>query len=129
MKKAIHIAIIILFLVAMCTTEQIISQTFLRDTRSKVDELFEISSSSEIINTEEISNKTDELEEFWRKRESILCTFINHREIEEIGVEISKLKSALREDEKHVFLESIMLIQFYLRSYQHVLGINFQSIF
>ena len=64
MKKAIHIAIIILFLIAMCATEQIISQTFLRDTKSKVDELFKISSSSEIVNTEEISNKTDELEEF-----------------------------------------------------------------
>ena len=129
MKKAIHIAIIILFLIAMCTTEQIISQTFLRDTKSKVDELFEISSLSETVNTEEICAKTNELEEFWRKRESVLCTFINHREIEEIGVEISKLKSAVKEDEKHVYLESIMLIQFYLKSYQHVLGINFQSIF
>ena len=129
MKKAIHIAIIILFLIGMCATEQIISQTYLNDTKGKVDELFEISSLSETVNTEEISAKTNELEEFWRKRESVLCTFINHREIEEIGVEISKLKSALREDEKHVFLESIMLIQFYLRSYQHVLGINFQSIF
>ena len=129
MKKAIHIAIIILFLIGMCTTEQIISQTFLRDTKSKVDELFEISSLSETVNTEEISAKTNELEEFWRKRESVLCTFINHREIEEIGVEISKLKSAVKEDEKHVYLESIMLIQFYLKSYQHVLGINFQSIF
>lgn len=129
MKKAIHIAIIILFLIGICATEQIISQIYLNDTKGKVDELFEISSLSETVNTEEISAKTNELEEFWRKRESVLCTFINHREIEEIGVEISKLKSALREDEKHVFLESIMLIQFYLRSYQHVLGINFQSIF
>ncbi len=129
MKKAIHIAIIILFLIGMCATEQIISQTYLNDTKGKVDELFEISSLSETVNTEEISAKTNELEEFWRKRESVLCTFINHREIEEIGVEISKLKSAVKEDEKHVYLESIMLIQFYLKSYQHVLGINFQSIF
>ena len=129
MKKAIHIAIIILFLIAMCATEQIISQIYLNDTKGKVDELFEISSLSETVNTEEISAKTNELEEFWRKRESVLCTFINHREIEEIGVEISKLKSAVKEDEKHVYLESIMLIQFYLKSYQHVLGINFQSIF
>ena len=129
MKKAIHISIIILFLIGICITEQILYQKYFEETTKRVEELRLVAETSTDINTEEIISRTNDLEYYWTKKESVLCTFINHKEIEDIGVEISKLKSAIKENEKHVFVESLNLISFYLKSYEHMIGINAQNIF
>ena len=129
MKKAIHISIIILFLIGICITEQILYQKYFEETTKKVEELRLVAETSTDVNTEDIISRTNDLENYWTKKESVLCTFINHKEIEDIGVEISKLKSAIKENEKHVFVESLSLISFYLKSYEHMIGINAQNIF
>ncbi len=129
MKKAIHISIIILFLIGICITEQILYQKYFEETTKKVEELRLVAETSTDVNTEDIISRTNDLENYWTKKESVLCTFINHKEIEDIGVEISKLKSAIKENEKHVFVESLNLISFYLKSYEHMIGINAQNIF
>ena len=129
MKKAIHISIIILFLIGICITEQILYQKYFEETTKRVEELRLVAETSTDIDTEEIISRTNDLEDYWTKKESVLCTFINHKEIEDIGVEISKLKSAIKENEKHVFVESLNLISFYLKSYEHMIGINAQNIF
>ncbi len=129
MKKAIHISIIILFLIGICITEQILYQKYFEETTKRVEELRLVAETSTDVNTEEIISRTNDLEDYWTKKESVLCTFINHKEIEDIGVEISKLKSAIKENEKHVFVESLNLISFYLKSYEHMIGINAQNIF
>lgn len=129
MKKAIHISIIILFLVAICLTEQLLYQKYFDETTKKVENLRVIAETSTDINTQEIIDLTNDLEDYWTKKESVLCTFINHKDIEDIGVEISKLKSAIKENEKQIFVESINLISFFLESYEHMIGINAQNIF
>ena len=130
MKKAIHIGIIILFLIAICSTEQILAQTYLKETKEKATEILEIFENNETEDLKSIlETKTNELDKFWKQKENVLCSFINHTEIEEIGVEITKLKSALEENEKHVYLESLLQIHYYLYAYQHVIGINMQSLF
>ena len=129
MKKAIHISIIILFLVAICLTEQFLYKKYFNETSKKVENLRVIAEISTDINTQEIIDLTNDLEDYWTKKESVLCTFINHKDIEDIGVEISKLKSAIKENEKQIFVESINLISFFLESYEHMIGINAQNIF
>lgn len=129
MKKAIHISIIILFLVAICLTEQLLYKKYFNETSKKVENLRVIAETSTDINTQEIIDLTNDLENYWTKKESVLCTFINHKDIEDIGVEINKLKSAIKENEKQIFVESINLISFFLESYEHMIGINAQNIF
>lgn len=129
MKKAIHISIIILFLVAICLTEQLLYKKYFNETSKKVENLRVVAETSTDINTQEIIDLTNDLENYWTKKESVLCTFINHKDIEDIGVEINKLKSAIKENEKQIFVESINLISFFLESYEHMIGINAQNIF
>ncbi len=129
MKKAIHISIIILFLIGICITEQLLYQKYFDETTKKVENLRVIAETSTDINTQEIIDLTNDLEDYWTKKESVLCTFINHKDIEDIGVEISKLKPAIKENEKQIFVESINLISFFLESYEHMIGINAQNIF
>ena len=46
-----------------------------------------------------------------------------------IGIEINKMQSAIKENNKEQFAQSIDLIKFYLKGYQHVIGISIQNIF
>lgn len=129
MKKAIHIIIIIAFLIAICTIEQIMAQAYLKEAKKQVENLISISSQSFNEKTDELMFYTNELEKYWTEKENILCTFVNHREIEDIGIEISKLQTAIKNNEQKIYVESINLILYYIISYQHVIGINAQSIF
>lgn len=129
MKKLIHISIIILILVGLCLTEQLLTERYFKKTRSMIGEIELFLRNGQEISSEEVIQKTDELKKYWTEKESIICTFVNHTDIEDIGVEISKLKSAISEKNKEVFVESLNLISFYLDAYQHILGINLQSIF
>ena len=129
MKKAIHIIIIIAFLIAICTIEQIMAQAYLKEAKKQVENLISISSQPFNEKTDELMFYTNELEKYWTEKENILCTFVNHREIEDIGIEISKLQTAIKNNEQKIYVESINLILFYIISYQHVIGINAQSIF
>lgn len=118
-----------MFLVAICLTEQLLYKKYFNETSKKIENLRVIAEISTDINTQEIIDLTNDLEDYWTKKESVLCTFINHKDIEDIGVEISKLKSAIKENEKQIFVESINLISFFLESYEHMIGINAQNIF
>lgn len=129
MKKAIHISIIILFIVGACITEQILTKMYFRKTIDLVSSLQFYAEANEEINTPLFEEKAKELEDYWQAKESIICTFVNHKEIEDVGIEINKLQSAVKENNREVFIESLNLIAFYLDGYEHVVGINLQSIF
>ena len=100
MKKAIHIIIIIAFLIAICTIEQIMAQAYLKEAKKQVENLISISSQPFNEKTDELMFYTNELEKYWTEKENILCTFVNHREIEDIGIEISKLQTAIKNNEQ-----------------------------
>lgn len=129
MKKIINISIIILALTAICLTEQLLTHKYFTKTSEIISEIeFYLRNGNEIT-SEEIVARTNDLEKYWTQKEQVICTFVNHTDIEDIGVEISKLKSAITKNEEHVFLESLNLISYYLDAYQHILGINMQSLF
>lgn len=129
MKKAINISIILLFLVAACITDQILIKTYFNKTGEFVSIIKTYIEENDDVNTQFLIEKTDELNNYWQSKESIVCTFVNHQDISNLGVEINKLQSAAKENNRDVFVESINLIEFYLSGYEHVVGINLQSIF
>lgn len=129
MKKAIHIILIVLGLIALCTVEQIIAEKYLNDVQEKVDNLYtEFLAAENIINTKLIAN-TNQLADFWKEKENVLCTFVNHKDIEEIGEEITKLQSSVKNNNSEQYLQSIDLIKFYLQGYKHIIGISIQNVF
>lgn len=129
MKKAINIGIIVLFLIAICAVEQILSTKYLNEVETRVDKIYETFASLEEINNTKLISQMSELENFWTKKESVLCNFVNHKDIEDIGVEINKLHSAINQNDKNQFGQSLNLIKFYLDAYTHILGISIQNVF
>jgi uncharacterized protein YxeA len=129
MKKAIHITIILLFIAGMCLMEQLFSKSYLDELNKKVAQLQTVVAVSEDVDTEDISDLTYDIKNYWKDKETVLCTFVNHKEIEDIGVCINKLESSIRINDRDKFLENLNLIEFYIMSYRHVLGIDIQNIF
>lgn len=128
-RKAVYASLIIVFIFGICLTEQLLSKEYLGEMNEKTTNIINVLSTTDDLNSNNIPLLTDDLSIYWQKKEAILCTFINHKEIEDIGVEISKLKTALNNSNKEIYEECINLIKFYIKTYQHLFGINFQNIF
>ena len=129
MKKAINIIIIVLFLIAICAVEQVLSTKYLKEVEARVDGIYETFAALENINNTKLISEMSELENFWTAKENVLCNFVNHKDIEDIGVEINKLHSAINQNDKNQFSQSLNLIKFYLDAYKHILGISIQNTF
>lgn len=70
----------------------------------------------------------DNLEYAWKENESLMCFMVNHKSIQEIGIEISKMKSYLAEDDIKEFKASLELVKFYTHSYLHFMGASWHNI-
>lgn len=128
-RKIVSVSIIFLFIFGICLTEQLISQEYFGVMGEKTANIITILSTTEDLNSKNIPFFTDDLASYWKAKENILATFINNKEIEDIGIELNKLKTALNNSNKESYEESINLIKFYIKSYEHLFGVNFQNIF
>lgn len=129
MKKFINITIIILLLIAVCVVEQVLADKYLAEVEARVDTIYENFIALDDINDTKLIAQTNELEEYWTAKESVLCNFVNHKDIEDIGVEINKMQTATNNSNKEQYYESLKLVKFYLMGYKHVIGISIQNIF
>ena len=129
MKKFINITIIILLLIAVCVVEQVLADKYLAEVEKRVDTIYENFIALDDINNTKLIAQTNELEEYWTAKESVLCNFVNHKDIEDIGVEINKMQTATKDNNKDQYYESLKLVKFYLKGYKHVIGISIQNIF
>ncbi|MBQ0017524.1 MAG: DUF4363 family protein, partial [Clostridiales bacterium] len=97
-----------------------------------IDESYNINQSiknSENINTDELKLQIDNFEESWTQKENLLCLVINHKEIERIGEQITKLKVLIDQNKKEEAEYESSLLYFYAESYEHVINTSFQNIF
>lgn len=129
MRKIINVSFIILVIIGICLAEQLLSSNYLNELSKKTDHIESLLYVTEDINLNDIPYFTDELYTYWSEKENILCTFVNHKEIDDIGVEINRLKTALKLNDRDKYEESLNLINYYTKSYQHVIRVNFQNIF
>lgn len=128
-RKVISVSIIVLFIFGICLTEQLLSQEYLEVMNKKTKNIITILSITDDINSNDIPFFTDDLSRYWKSKESILSTFVNQKELEDIGVEINKLKSSLKNSNKERYEESINLIKFYIESYENLFKITLQNVF
>ena len=77
MKRIIGILSIVVILIAICLTEELLVADALNKIKKDSDYLYSLSTNSDSVNTEEILKLTEELQDFWKKREMVLCFFIN----------------------------------------------------
>lgn len=124
----INFILITIFLVGVCFIEDDIVSRSLVQVQSECFEIERVVSQKGNIKNMDIVMEIENLEESWFEDETLLCYLVNHKSIQEIGQEISKLKLYISENDVEAFKVSLSTIRGYCHSYLHFMGANFHNI-
>lgn len=126
--QLVSILVILAILITVCVVENSLVSSSL----SLVDEYcYEIEvaiSENDGIKNSDVCTLVDNLEYSWFANEWKLCYVVNHKSIQEIGVEISRLKSYIEEGDEKEFRASLELIKLYREQYEHFMGASLHNI-
>ena len=128
MKKIVVIFLLI-FLAGIIVWEQISVNAYLDEVRDITDNLTEMVSGSEQINTTQILEEVDRLDQVWKKHENILCLLANHKDMQDLSVEIARMRACVSVNQFEDFKASLSIIIYFTEAYHHFMGISLQNIF
>lgn len=124
----IMLVFIFLFLIAISVIEDCVVSSSLKMAMDDCLYLEKISDGNEDLRTMDISLAVSDLETDWKKNESNMCYLVNHKNIQEIGLEISKLKVYQKENDTKEFRASLEAIKLYSEGYLHFMGANLHNV-
>ena len=129
MKKLFGVILVVLSLVAICICEQLMVDTSINYLNEQSLVLYNLSTNTENVNTEEIIEKTYQLKDYWKEKESMLCFFINYKDMSEMSNEIVRMTSYAQDNIKEEYLASLRLVLYYCETFDHITGFCFNNIF
>lgn len=124
LKKYFYLFLILAVLVSSCVVEEYLVNKYLQDIDFQVSQIQTFVSDKENINTNEILFMVESLDDAWQAHEAVLCLLVNHKDMEDIGLEIARLKSNISTNQVEDFNASLSLIRFFTDTYHHVMGTN-----
>lgn len=130
-RTIFHIAnfvIIIVLLVFVCIAEDSVVKSSLARVQDFCEEIEQEVALSSSLKTRKICNLVDNFEYAWKQDEEKMCLLVDHKAIEQIGIEIIRLKNYIYQDEPIEFGVSLQIIEGYTHSYLHFMGANWQNI-
>lgn len=125
--KIVSVVVIVGILIAVCVIEDRLVITSFEKVNDYCYEIEEVVKKNGIVNGE-VASLVDNLEYNWKVNESALCFLVNHKSIEQMAIEIVRLKTYIDEEEPIEFLVSLELIKHYVETFQHFMGANFHNI-
>lgn len=128
MKRGIFISIIVIFLIGVCTLEQILVNSTLSELKQKGNNLYAVAQNYEDVNNSEILTLSNDLRNFWQERENLLCFFINHKDMQEMGIELTHMISYSQSNIKEEFFASLQLVNYYTVTFNHIMGLSLQNL-
>lgn len=128
MKRILIIILITIILLTGIIWEQIYINDSLNGLKNRTTNVYELITTNQTINTENIIDHVEELDEFWKDRENWLCLVINHKDMEKVGEQITKLTSLTRQNSKEDAEYEVELLKYYVEGYEHIMNLTFQNI-
>lgn len=129
MKRILGILIIVVFLFGVCLMEELLVTNSLNKIKEDSNYLYNLASATEDVNTTEIITLTFNMQEYWIKREHLLCYFINYKDMGEMSNEIVRMTSYCQSNIKEEYVASLQLLIYYCETFNHITGLNLQNIF
>lgn len=125
--KIISVLAIGLILVGLCLFEDRLVISSLAEVGEYVYEIEALAKENGIVNGE-VASVVDNLHYSWDENEKKLCFMVNHKSIEQLGIEIVRLKTYIDEEEPIEFFVSLEIIKHYVEKFQHFMGASFHNI-
>lgn len=124
----VMLILIFLVLIAICISEEVITSNAIISINNDCFVLEEKIEGLDDIRTAEIVQIVDNMEYDWIRDESNLCYLVNHKSIQEIGMELARMKNYLGENDVKEFKASLEVIKYYADSYLHFMGANLHNV-
>ncbi len=124
----INFILIFIVLIAICVVEEVLVSRSLSTIHDRVLSIEKVVAMKEDIQNMDIVMEIENLEYYWNQDEKKLCYLVNHKSIQEIGVEIAKLKLYIADNDIPAFKVSLEEIKYYCHSYLHFMGANIHNV-
>ena len=126
--KLISTLVIFVTIVALCVVEDRLVTTSLQKVKAFCYQIESAAEKNDGIVNGEVASLVENMEIEWKHDESKLCLLVNHKSIEQLGVEIVRMKTYIDEDEEIEFFTSLEIIKSYVESFQHMMGASFHNV-
>ena len=126
--QLVSILLILGVLVGICVLEDRLVCDALSSVRSYCYQIEVAVDENDGILNNDVSTLLNNLEEKWFRDEANLCFMVNHKSIQEIGVEISRMKTYMEEGDRKEFMASLELVKLYEEQYHNFMGASFHNI-
>lgn len=126
--QLVSILILLAVLIVVCVVEDDLVSSSLSLVDDYCYEIEVAIEENDGIKNSDVCTLVDNLEYSWFANEWKLCYMVNHKSIQEIGVEISRLKSYIEEGDEKEFRASLELIKLYREQYEHFMGASLHNI-
>lgn len=127
MKRLVGIIISLAFIIAVSTTEIVLSDKYIAEIMELSEEIAQTTTRDNFM-SEQNTKKVQELDELWTHHENILCLMTNHNNIDDVGQYITRMLSSQRDQDYECFVSSLDLVIYYVEGYNHIFGITVQNL-
>ena len=124
----LNFLVIFLILIGICIVEDALVSSSLYEVQKECFEIESVLANYGNIRNMDIVMEIDNLEYKWNEEEKILCYLVHHKNIQEIGQEIAKLKLYIPSNDIDAFKVSLSSIKSYCHNYLHFMGANWHNI-
>lgn len=69
----------------------------------------------------------NQMGEVWKKNDEMISFFVHHKNTQDIGIEISKMKIYINDNNFQDFKASLSVIEYYSIFYDHFMGANIKN--
>ena len=124
----LNFILIIALLIVICVAEDVVVSNSLKEMQTMCYEIEALLDEKDDLKNMKMVMEIDNLEYRWTEDERNMCFMVNHKNIQEIGQEIAKLKLYITSNDIDAFRVSIQEIKFYCHSYSHFMGSNIHNV-
>ncbi len=129
MKKWLIVLIVTVLLAGLVTFSEIYVNNTLNTVLSDINILqTNLSSESVNINTSENIQISSRINNYWEHREKIICLGYNHKDMEKIGEQATKIKTLVLQNDKKACSYELEILKYYVEGYKDIITCNFQNI-
>lgn len=127
MKKLISVLAVASILITLVVLEQVFIHNTFDNMIQKISALDTDISNTETIKNQDILEQIDDIDNYWIKRENILCLSMNQNELNKVGEQIKKVKVYIEQDNKNDCVYELDTLLFYVQSFKKIMEITPQN--
>ncbi len=126
--KVVSVILLLGVIIGICVLEDHLVTSALAMVNNRCYEIEVAIQENDGIVNGEVASLVENMEYEWFQKERGLCFLVNHKNTEQLGVEIVRLKTYIDEEEEIEFYVSLNIIKNYVETFQHFMGASVDNI-